>query len=94
MSGVCQSWVSTTFWKALDNLLMRGMISSPLLTARLPPGVKQFCTSTTIKAASIPGVILVCASARGMSEATPRPQVPARKQRREKVCIGLILLAS
>ena len=65
--GVCQSCVSTTFWKPRAILLMRGTISSPPLTARLPPGVKQFCTSTTTSAVSGPALILPWASARGTS---------------------------
>src|ERR1700704_3067864 len=89
--GVCQSWVSTTFWKDLAILLMSGMISSPLATARLPPGRKQFCTSTTTSAVSGPGLILPCASAAGANEASDNPPAAARKERRGRSCIGLVL---
>ena len=85
--GVCQSWVSTTFWNALAILLMTGMTSSPLPTARLPPGRKQFCTSTTTRAASAPGLSLSCASARGTRAASEALPAAAENERREKSCM-------
>src|SRR5262245_12721244 len=85
--GVCQSCVSTTFRNALAMRLMTGMTSSPLATARLPPGRKQFCTSTTTSAVSGPGLILPCASAAGMSEANDNPPATAMNDRRETSCM-------
>jgi len=41
-AGVCQSWVITTLAKPLAILLMTGTTFSPSLTAKLPPGRKQF----------------------------------------------------
>src|SRR5262245_4030403 len=46
--GVCQSWVNTTCTNFCAMRLMTGTTCSPSLTAKLPPGRKQFCTSTTI----------------------------------------------
>src|SRR5437762_11108853 len=93
--GVCQSCVSTTFWKDLAILLMSGMISSPAFTARLPPGRKQFCTSTTTRAVSGPGLILPWARAPekcdGTSEASDSPPAAASNERRERSCMGLVL---
>src|SRR5262245_12870579 len=89
--GVCQSCVSTTFWKPRAILLMRGTISSPPLTARLPPGVKQFCTSTTMSAVSGPALILPWASARGMSETSGSEPAAARNERRERSCMAKLL---
>ena len=88
---MCQSWVSTTFWKDLAILLISGMISSPLATARLPPSRKQFCTSTTTSAVSGPGLILPCASARPISDANDRPPAAASNERRDTSCMAKLL---
>src|SRR5262247_1840156 len=81
---VCQSWVRTTFWNALAILLMSGTISSPLATAKLPPGRKQFCTSTTTSTESGPGLIFPWANAAGMNQENDRPPATARQERRER----------
>ena len=96
MAGVCQSWVSTTFWNDLAILLISGTISSPLATARLPPGRKQFCTSTTTSAASGPGLILPCARAlqepgTGSNDASDKPPAAARNERRDMSCMRQVL---
>src|SRR3954469_14304835 len=49
-SAVCQSWVRTTLAKDFANALITGTIAAPSLTAKLPPGTKQFCTSITSSA--------------------------------------------
>ena len=64
-------------------------------TARLPPGRKQFCTSTTMSALSGPGLILPCASASetndGIKDASDMPPAAARNERRDTSCMGLVL---
>src|SRR5258708_620740 len=54
---VCQSCVITTLVKALAIRLITGTTCSPSLTARLPPGRKQFCTSITRSADASSGLI-------------------------------------
>src|ERR1700681_2661376 len=55
--AVCQSCVITTFAKPLAMRLMTGTTCSPSLTARLPPGRKQFWTSMTSSADASSGLI-------------------------------------
>src|SRR5690606_29638730 len=44
--------VSTTLRNLVASLLISGTISSPPATARLPPGRKSYCTSTTSRTSS------------------------------------------
>src|SRR5258707_2295858 len=62
--GVCQSCVITTLAKLLAILLITGTTCSPSLTARLPPGRKQFWTSITRSADASSGLIGVAAATR------------------------------
>ncbi len=56
---------------------MSGTIASPSFTARLPPGVKQFCTSMTSSASL--SVILILSAAKALRNAVPqRPRPPTR----------------
>ena len=57
MARLCQSCVSTTLAKPLAMRLMMGTTCSPSLTARLPPGRKQFWTSITSRADASSGLI-------------------------------------
>jgi hypothetical protein len=50
--------------------------------------VKQFCTSTTISAASAPGLILVCADALETSEVMAKPPAAVRNERRDAWGMG------
>ena len=59
---VCQSWVKITFWNFSPRELMTGIISSPFGTASVPPGKKQFWTSTTNKTEVSDGVNLAHSS--------------------------------
>jgi hypothetical protein len=43
--------------EALGQVVMTGTTSSPLGTARLPPGMNEFCTSTTIRTADASGMV-------------------------------------
>jgi hypothetical protein len=61
--GECQSCVITTLVKALAIRLITGMTWSPSFIASLPPGRKQFCTSTTMRAVDPSGLILLAAIA-------------------------------
>ena len=56
--GVCQSCVSTTQWNARAMRLITGTTWSPSGTASTPPGMKAFCTSTTISASVSRGRIV------------------------------------
>src|SRR5215813_3385385 len=92
--GVCQSCVSTTCSKAGARRLMIGMIWSPSFTAREPPGVKQFCTSTTRRTSCAVSFIFVppvCAAAIRAAPASPATArlaaVPLRNPRRSLVSI-------
>jgi hypothetical protein len=49
-SAACQSCVMITLANDFISVLMIGMTAAPSLTAKLPPGTKQFCTSITSKA--------------------------------------------
>src|SRR5713226_8470459 len=62
--GVCQSCVITTLAKLFAMRLITGMTCSPSLTARLPPGRKQFWTSITSSADASSGLIGVAAPTR------------------------------
>src|SRR5207249_3351765 len=88
--GVCQSWVITTFSNFFASSLMIGTISSPLLTGSVPPGTKQFCTSTTISAESARGLM---AAARTSEVNPPAPIIPRPARvwsiaRRFELCIS------
>src|SRR6516165_8818431 len=63
--------------------LISGTISSPLLTARDPPGMKQFCTSTTMSASRVPG--LSANPARAPRVATPIATLANRNPRLVKL---------
>jgi hypothetical protein len=63
-AGMGQSCVITTLAKLLAILLITGTTCSPSLTARLPPGRKQFWTSITSSADASSGLIGVAAPTR------------------------------
>src|SRR6202165_3093636 len=75
--GVCQSCVITTFAKLFEMRLITGTTCSPSLTARLPPGRKQFWTSMTRSADASSGLIEAaaqsCFETTGMIAIAPRP---------------------
>src|SRR5712671_4317667 len=77
--GVCQSCVITTFAKPFAIRLITGMTCSPSLTARLPPGRKQFWTSITSRAEA--SSILIEAAAQACLEMTTALAVEARPAR-------------
>src|SRR5262249_57823542 len=54
----CQCCVSTTCRNVFAMLLINGITSLPRGTARLPPGQKSFCTSTTRKTSRSPAVTI------------------------------------
>jgi hypothetical protein len=54
-SGGWLSWVVTTVENRGASRLMTGTTWSPSGTARLPPGQKSRCTSTTTSASSLAG---------------------------------------
>src|SRR3954471_5966784 len=76
-SAVCQSWVSTTLAKDFAKSLITGTIAAPSLTAKLPPGTKQFCTSITSKAS----LALTMSFAAGLAGAAAGvgPAAPAQR---------------
>src|ERR1700736_4500821 len=55
--AVCQSCVMTMFSNLLANALMSGTTTAPPFTGNVPPSMKQFCTSTTINADLLPGLM-------------------------------------
>src|SRR5258708_146786 len=77
--GVCQSCVITTLAKPFAIRLITGMTCSPSLTARLPPGRKQFWTSITSRAEA--SSILIEAAAQACLEMTAALAVEARPAR-------------
>src|SRR6266403_3800681 len=77
--GVCQSCVITTFEKPFAIRLITEMTCSPSLTARLPPGRKQFWTSITRRAEA--SSILIEAAAQAGLETTAAIAVVARPAR-------------
>src|SRR3569832_1853869 len=67
-SAGCQSWVWMTFLNLRARALIGSMISSPPATARLPPGRKSYCISTTTNASSTPkriGIVRLLSGRRG-----------------------------
>ena len=76
-SAVCQSCVITTCLNCLAMRLMSGTMTSPSFTASEPPGVKQFCTSTTTNTSRLP--ILRVGAAQALDPSNPKPAAANRK---------------
>ena len=96
-SAVCQSCVITTCLNCFAMRLIRGTITSPSFTASEPPGVKQFCTSTTTNTSRLP--IFCAGAAQAPAPINPKPAAANRNDLRfmvtsavrESVLQGLLL---
>src|SRR4051812_36959651 len=78
------------FSNDFDSLLMMGTTSSPLPTGSVPPGTKQFCTSTTISAdlAPVSGLPAASSDPKGTAAAA-RPSAPERRKvLRSRLCMA------
>src|SRR4030095_12715321 len=81
----CQPWVIRSLAKLFAMRLMMGTTCSPSLTARLPPGRKQFCTSMTSSAEASSGLISAAQSADGARAATDVAPKAVRTRLRESM---------
>src|SRR5262245_3080789 len=72
--GVCQSCVTTMLSNEAASLLINGTTSAPPFTGSVPPSMKQFWTSTTIRADFASGLML-------WARAGCRVPIPAARQK-------------
>jgi hypothetical protein len=85
----------TMFSKAAASLLITGTTSAPPLTGSVPPLMKQFCTSTTIRALLASGLIVPAANS---GRATPSPPTRAsavvdfKRSLRDNPCVTTLMV--
>src|SRR5260370_29246371 len=76
--GVCQSCVTTMFSNEPASLLITGTTCAPPFTGSVPPLTKQFCTSTTIRADLVSGLIVAANDGLAMAIAAVDARIALR----------------